>query len=61
MANQKYKVKEGCRISHDDKQYVSGEILELDPDLVLFHASNIEVVKEEKQRVPPASKSSNAE
>jgi hypothetical protein len=45
---QKYKLKEGCRIEHDNQKYGPGDVLELNPELALFHASNIEVVKAEK-------------
>lgn len=44
--NQKYRVKEGCRIEHDNQKYVGGDVIELDTELALFHAANIEVVKE---------------
>lgn len=43
---EKYKVKEGCRLEHDNKKYTSGDVLELSSELALFHASNIEVVKD---------------
>lgn len=42
--NQKYKVKEGCRIEHDNQKFAAGDVLELSPELALFHANNIEVV-----------------
>lgn len=43
---QKYKVKTGCRLEHDSQKYSAGEVLELNAELALFHAPNIEVVKE---------------
>lgn len=43
---QKYKVKDGCRLEHDSQKYASGAVLELSPELALFHAPNIEVVKD---------------
>lgn len=51
MANQKYKVKVGCRIEHDNQKYVDGDVIELDTELALFHAANIEVVKETDLRI----------
>lgn len=43
---QKYKVKENCRVEHDNQKYGAGEVLELSAELALFHAPNIEVVKD---------------
>ncbi len=42
----KYRVKPGCTIAHEDKEYNSGDELELTEKLALFHAANIEVVEE---------------
>lgn len=58
----KYKVKEGCRVEHNNQPYESGEIVELDSELALFHAANIEVIKQEKNTSTTNKKSdSNAE
>lgn len=42
--SQKYKVKPGCRIEHNNQNFATGDVLELSPELALFHANNIEVV-----------------
>lgn len=56
--SQKYRVKEGCRLEHDNQKYIAGDLLELDPELALFHADNIEVVKTEPiSEVHPVLKS----
>ncbi len=52
----KYRVKLGCEIAHEDKEYKTGEVLELDEKLALFHAANIEVAEEIK---PPSVSTMN--
>lgn len=42
--SQKYRVKQNCRIEHDNQKFAAGDVLELSPELALFHANNIEVV-----------------
>jgi ribosomal protein L21 len=44
----KYKVKEGRAIEHENVRYEGGQEIELDAELALHHAANIELVKEEK-------------
>ena len=39
----KYRVKAGCEISHDNRDYFAGEEVELTPELALFHSPNLEM------------------
>lgn len=43
----KYRVKEGRAIEHENVRYEAGFEIELDAELALHHAANIELVKEE--------------
>jgi ribosomal protein L21 len=43
----KYRVKEGRAIEHENVRYNEGDEIELDAELALHHAANIELVKEE--------------
>lgn len=52
----KYKVKEGCRIEHNNRTIESGEVIELDSELALFHAANIETIKQEKKGIEAVAK-----
>lgn len=52
----KYKVKEGCRIEHNNQTIESGEVIELDSELALFHAANIETIKQEKKGIEAVAK-----
>lgn len=46
----KYKVKEGCRIFDQGIEYKAGDEVELPLEKALFHAVNIELIKEKKQQ-----------
>jgi ribosomal protein L21 len=44
----KYRIKEGRAIEHENVRYNALDEIELDAELALHHAANIELVKEEK-------------
>ncbi|MGL5805957.1 MAG: hypothetical protein ACRC11_11020 [Xenococcaceae cyanobacterium] len=48
-----YRVKSGCVIFHDDKEYKSGESVELTEVQALVHATNIEVATNEHPNAEP--------
>jgi hypothetical protein len=46
----KYRIRDKCQLWHEDKNYREGDTIELDEELALHHAPNIEVVKAEKPK-----------